>query len=222
MWDTLNLIITSDHGMTQCSEERLIELDQYLDKDHYTLIDQSPVAAILPKEGKFDEVYEALTHAHPNLTVYKREEIPERWHYKYNSRIQPIIAVADEGWHILQNKSDDFLLGNHGYDNALAEMHPIFLAHGPAFRKNFSKEAMNSTDLYPLLCHLLNITAMPHNGSFWNVQDLLNSAIPRAVPYTQSTILLPGSVKPAEYDQEQSYPYFVGVSLGSIIVIVFL
>lgn len=59
--------------------------------------------------GKFDEVYEALAHAHPNLTVYKKEEIPERWHYKYNNRIQPIIAVADEGWYILQNKSDDFL-----------------------------------------------------------------------------------------------------------------
>ncbi|KAK2113802.1 Ectonucleotide pyrophosphatase/phosphodiesterase member 5 [Saguinus oedipus] len=221
LWNSLNLIITSDHGMTQGSEERVIELDQYVDKDHYTLIDQSPVAAILPKEGKLDEVYEALTHAHPNLTVYKKEEIPERWHYKYNSRIQPIIAVADEGWHILQNKSDDFLLGNHGYDNALAEMHPIFLAHGPAFRKNFSKEAMNSTDLYPLLCHLLNITAMPHNGSFWNVQDLLNSAMPKVVSFTQSTILLPGSVKPEEYEQEGSYPYLIGVSLGSILVIVF-
>ncbi|XP_003923120.1 ectonucleotide pyrophosphatase/phosphodiesterase family member 5 [Saimiri boliviensis] len=221
LWNSLNLIITSDHGMTQCSEERVIELDQYVDKDHYTLIDQSPVAAILPKEGKFDEVYEALTRAHPNLTVYKKEEIPERWHYKYNNRIQPIIAVADEGWHILQNKSDDFLLGNHGYDNALAEMHPIFLAHGPAFRKNFSKEAMNATDLYPLLCHLLNITAMPHNGSFWNVQDLLNSAMPKVVSYTQSTILLPGSVKPEEYEQEGSYPYLIGVSLGSILVIVF-
>ncbi|XP_017360613.1 ectonucleotide pyrophosphatase/phosphodiesterase family member 5 [Cebus imitator] len=221
LWNSLNLIITSDHGMTQCSEETVIELDQYVDRDHYTLIDQSPVAAILPKEGKFDEVYEALTHAHPNLTVYKKEEIPERWHYKYNNRIQPIIAVADEGWHILQNKSDDFLLGNHGYDNALAEMHPIFLAHGPAFRKNFSKEAMNSTDLYPLLCHLLNITAMPHNGSLWNVQDLLNSAMPKVVSYTQSTILLPGSVKPEEYEQEGSYPYLIGVSLGSILVIVF-
>lgn len=64
---------------------------------------------ILPLLGKFDEVYEALVHSHPNLTVYKKEEIPERWHYKYNSRIQPIIAVADEGWYILQNKSDNFL-----------------------------------------------------------------------------------------------------------------
>ncbi|XP_058162806.1 ectonucleotide pyrophosphatase/phosphodiesterase family member 5 [Dasypus novemcinctus] len=221
LWNTLNLIITSDHGMTQCSEEKVIELDQYLDKDHYILVDQSPVAAILPKEGKFDEVYEALVHAHPNLTVYKKEDIPERWHYKYNNRIQPIIAVADKGWYISQNKSEDFLLGSHGYDNALAEMHPIFLAHGPAFRKNFTKEAMNSTDLYPLLCYLLNITAMPNNGSFRNVQELLNSATPRAFPYTQSTTLFYGSVNPIEYEQEESYPYFIGVSLGSIIVIVF-
>lgn len=219
LWDTLNLIITSDHGMTQCSEERVIELDQYLDKDLYLLIDQSPVAAILPKEGKFDEVYEALAHAHPNLTVYKKEEIPERWHYKYNSRVQPIIAVADEGWNILQNKSEGLMLGNHGYDNALAEMHPIFLAHGPAFRKNFTKEAMNSTDLYPLLCHLLSIPAMPHNGSLRRVQDLLSSTAPRTMTHTQSPPPHRGSGKP-EHEQE-SNAYFIGVSLGSIIVIVF-
>ncbi|XP_006076213.4 ectonucleotide pyrophosphatase/phosphodiesterase family member 5 [Bubalus bubalis] len=221
LWNVLNLIITSDHGMTQCSQERIIELDQYLDREHYTLIDQSPVAAILPREGKFDEVYEALAQAHPNLTVYKKEEVPERWHYKHNSRIQPILAVADDGWHILQNKSDDFLLGNHGYDNALAEMHPIFLAHGPAFRKNFTKAAMNSTDLYPLLCHLLNITALPHNGSLSNVQDLLSSPTPRASPNTQTPPLLHASVKPRENEQDESYAYFIGVSLGSIIVIVF-
>ncbi|XP_045657653.1 ectonucleotide pyrophosphatase/phosphodiesterase family member 5 [Ursus americanus] len=221
LWNILNLIITSDHGMTQCSEERIIELDQYLDKDHYILIDQSPVAAILPKEGKFDEVYEALAHAHPNLTVYERGEIPERWHYKYNHRIQPIIAVADEGWHIVQNKSDNFLLGNHGYDNALADMHPIFLAHGPAFRRNFTKEDMNSTDLYPLLCHLLNVTGLPHNGSFRNVQDLLRPATPGALPPTPSPTLLHGSVPPGEDAREESYAYFLGVALGSILVIVF-
>ena len=34
--------------------------------------------------------------------------------------------------------------------------------------------------------------------------------------------LLHGSVKPRENEQEESYAYFIGVSLGSIIVIVFL
>lgn len=221
LWNVVNLIITSDHGMTQCSEDRIIELDLYLDKDLYTLIDQSPVAAILPKEGKFEEVYEALVHAHPNLTVYKKEELPERWHYKDNNRIQPIIAVADEGWYILQNKSDDFLLGNHGYDNAFADMHPIFLANGPAFRRNFTKDIMNSTDLYPLLCHLLNISALPNNGSLRNVQDLLSSTTLRATSSTQSTTLRHDSVTPGKSEPGQPYAYFLGVSLGSIIVLVF-
>ncbi|XP_028927796.1 ectonucleotide pyrophosphatase/phosphodiesterase family member 5 [Ornithorhynchus anatinus] len=219
LWDRVNLIITSDHGMTECSAKRIIELDQYVNQDLYILVDNSPVAAILPKEGKFDEVYKALLNAHPNLTVYKKEDIPERLHYKHNHKIQPILAVADKGWAILQNKSDTFLLGNHGYDNSFMEMHPIFLAHGPAFKKHYFKETMNSTDLYPLLCHLLGITPMPNNGSFNSVRDMLETVIPR-VPST--TAHPNASVKPRISEQEESYAYFIGVVLGSIIVIVFL
>lgn len=59
-------------------------------------------------EGKLDEVYEALANAHPNMTVYKKEQIPDRLHYKHNSKIQPILAVADKGWEIVYNKSDRF------------------------------------------------------------------------------------------------------------------
>lgn len=52
LWDSLNIIITSDHGMAQSSRDRLIELDQYVDRDLYTMIDHSPAVAILPKEGR--------------------------------------------------------------------------------------------------------------------------------------------------------------------------
>uniref|UniRef100_A0A8D0L2F8 Ectonucleotide pyrophosphatase/phosphodiesterase family member 5 n=1 Tax=Sphenodon punctatus TaxID=8508 RepID=A0A8D0L2F8_SPHPU len=206
LWDMLNVIITSDHGMAQSSRERVIELDQYVDRDLYTMIDHSPVVAILPKEGQLDQVYKALAIAHPNMTVYKKEKIPNRLHYKHNHKIQPILAVADKGWEILQNKSDFSVLGNHGYDNTLPEMHPILVAHGPAFRKNVSKEAMSSTDLYPLLCYLLGISPLPNNGSFDNVTDMLAVAV---------------KIRPTSYEQE-SYAYFIGVFLGSILVIVFL
>lgn len=101
-----------------------------------------------------------------------------------------------------------FLVGNHGYDNTLPEMHPIFLAHGPAFRKNATKEAMNMTDLYPLLCHLLGINPLPNNGSFSNVEDILARPVPR-------------ELHPRDYEEE-SYAYFIGVSLGTILIIVFL
>lgn len=52
LWEHLNVIITSDHGMTQCSKDRLINLDLCVDPSDYTLIDLSPVAAILPKRSK--------------------------------------------------------------------------------------------------------------------------------------------------------------------------
>lgn len=52
LWEDLNVIITSDHGMTQCSEDKLINLDRCIDPSDYTLVDLTPVAAILPKISK--------------------------------------------------------------------------------------------------------------------------------------------------------------------------
>ncbi|XP_005998877.1 ectonucleotide pyrophosphatase/phosphodiesterase family member 5 [Latimeria chalumnae] len=208
LWEKVNLIVTSDHGMSQQSRDRVIELDQYVDRDLYTLVDHNPIIAILPKEGKFDTVYQSLVSAHPKMTVYKKEEIPEKFHYKHNSRIQPILIVPENGWSVLQNKSEDFLLGNHGYDNSLPDMHPLFIAHGPAFKKNFSRKSMNSVDLYPLMCHILGISPMPSNGSLGNVQELLaGPAVRRVKSLTE---------------EEDSYSWLVGVFIGSALVLVFL
>lgn len=52
LYDKVNLIVTSDHGMTQLSHDKIIELDTYVSRDLYTWIDKSPVVGILPKEGK--------------------------------------------------------------------------------------------------------------------------------------------------------------------------
>lgn len=50
-------------------------------------------------------VYNLLKKCHTHMKVYMKADIPERLHYKYNERIQPIILVADEGWTIVQNGS---------------------------------------------------------------------------------------------------------------------
>ncbi|XP_007901470.1 ectonucleotide pyrophosphatase/phosphodiesterase family member 5 [Callorhinchus milii] len=217
LWETLNIIVTSDHGMAQCSKDRIIELDRYVNNELYTWIDFSPVSAILPKPDRYNDVYNALINAHPNMTVYKKEEIPDRFHYKHNNRIQPIIAVADEGWTIDQNISSGiFLLGNHGYDNTLQSMHPIFVAHGPAFKKNFTKEAIRSVDIYPLICHILGLDPMPNNGSFKNVQELLTAV---KLGKTEKTDL--ENVSHFEINTGGSYAW-LGILLGSVLVVGFL
>lgn len=59
--------------------------------------------------GKFDEVYNLLENANPNMVVYKKEDIPDHFHYKHNVRIMPIIIEVKEGWTIVQNKTGYFM-----------------------------------------------------------------------------------------------------------------
>lgn len=51
IYEKVNLIVTSDHGMVQLSPDHIIELDEYVSRDLYTWVDKSPVVGILPKEG---------------------------------------------------------------------------------------------------------------------------------------------------------------------------
>ncbi|KAL7873079.1 hypothetical protein AOLI_G00121500 [Acnodon oligacanthus] len=173
LWGKINVIITSDHGMVQCSQGRLIQLDQCVNRSSYIVVDLTPVAAIIPLIEPSD-LYKKLSNCNIHMKAYMKDAIPDSLHYKNNERIQPIILVADEGWTIVQQGGLP-RLGDHGYDNSLRSMHPFLAAYGPAFRKGYRKESINSVDLYPLMCHILGIPEKPNNGSFAHTRCMLVS-----------------------------------------------
>lgn len=210
LYEKVNLIVTSDHGMAQLSPDNIIELDQYVSRDLYTWVDKSPVVGILPKQGKLEEVYSKLEDANPNMVVFKKENIPEHFHYQHNIRIMPIIIEAKEGWTVVQNRSSPFMLGNHGYDNTLRSMQPVFVARGPALRQNYVKTSMRSVDLYPLMCQILSVKPLPNNGSLLNVIDLLSPDMTPSPPSTPPRVT------------GHSYAPVVGSLLGVVMVLGFL
>ncbi|XP_066524376.1 bis(5'-adenosyl)-triphosphatase enpp4 isoform X2 [Hoplias malabaricus] len=173
LWGRINVIITSDHGMVQCSQDRLIKLDQCINRSSYTVVDLTPVGAIIPLSEP-SALYKNLSKCHPHMKAYLKNDIPDKLHYRNNERIQPIILVADEGWTIVQQGNLP-RLGDHGYDNSLRSMHPFLAAHGPAFRKGYRMESINSVDLYPLMCHILGISEKPNNGSYSHIRCALVS-----------------------------------------------
>jgi hypothetical protein len=63
--------------------------------------------------------------------------------------------------------------GDHGWDNRLPVMHPIFIARGPAFKKNYVADPFETVSIYALVCHLLDISPRHNNGSFDSVKQLL-------------------------------------------------
>lgn len=104
--DRLNVIITSDHGMTTIKKKpavkeiRLSEYINFFNLTHFDILDYGGFGMIRPRKGKVQEVYDKLKNAHPNLTVYKKEEIPENFHIKKNARIQDLVLVGDLGFNL--------------------------------------------------------------------------------------------------------------------------
>ena len=172
-----NVIFVSDHSFVETSSSRQFYLSDYLDSDSYHGLVETTLAHIIPKAGKEEEIYKNLTaNKHPNITVYKKDEIPDMLHWKNNRRIPPIFLLADSGFVIAKERplvSKNWTKGTHGYSNQEKNMWPIFLATGPAFRSGYKVEPFQNVDLYPLICHFVGVEPRPHNGSFERVKQIL-------------------------------------------------
>ncbi|XP_061191187.1 ectonucleotide pyrophosphatase/phosphodiesterase family member 5-like [Saccostrea echinata] len=179
--DKVNLVLVSDHGMTGIDlQHRLIDVSELVDMDEDILftLDSGPVMQINPRKDPQYVIQKIRNASVPHLNVYLKEEIPIKWHYRNNRRVMPIFATAEEGWSIVTNATLAKRInekGNHGYDNALLSMKPIFLAMGPNIRQNYQVPVFKNVDIYPLVCELLQIQPAPNNGSLLRVKSLIVS-----------------------------------------------
>ncbi|KAJ6241766.1 ectonucleotide pyrophosphatase/phosphodiesterase [Anaeramoeba flamelloides] len=145
------------------------------------VVNFSPVTQIIPAEGKEEQVYQKLVNASQNWTVYKKEDVPSKYHYSWegNSRIKPIIIVLDLGWSIsdrayYEKYPDNFNGGNHGYANDHDDMAGFFVASGPAFvQENNSIEKLENLEIYQILQKIVGLkNPAPNNGTMKNVESL--------------------------------------------------
>lgn len=63
LYDTVNLIVLSDHGMAEIEPNRVIELNKFISRDLYDMHGASPLWNILPRPGREQEVYDILLNA---------------------------------------------------------------------------------------------------------------------------------------------------------------
>lgn len=178
---SVNLLIVSDHGMVEIrDDERFhIYLDDLIDdmQERLQWVDYGPMASIIPLPGEEDSIISELRSAQMRgvpFMVFKREDLPEEYHYTSSSRIAPIILIAKKGYVIDFRGGDWVPRGAHGYDPNLPEMQALLIATGPEFRDprhsagrriNHSVKGISNLDVYPLMMNLLKITPAPNNGT---------------------------------------------------------
>lgn len=161
--DSVNIIISSDHGMTKISEERLIIVDEMLNGYDYLSSNTGPFMLIYSEEEDTEKIYGTLKEEENHFKVYKREDVPEYFHFSQNKLIGDLVLIADVGWSLVTQENLERIKehpsrGNHGYDNFHIDMHGVFIAAGPSFKQNYKTGTINNIDIYPLLCTIFNCT----------------------------------------------------------------
>ena len=181
--DQANVIIVSDHGMAKVNVKNTTFLDDHFDfNDTERILWTSEIIQIFPKRGKEDSIFKKIKDL-PNVTCWKKADIPERLNYRQGKRVAPIICSSKEGW-ITTNHEwyDDWLddlidpthpRGAHGYDNAVESMRATFIAHGPAFKSGYVAEPFPNVDVYELMCRVLGLKPATNDGKFERVASML-------------------------------------------------
>jgi predicted AlkP superfamily pyrophosphatase or phosphodiesterase len=175
-----NVVIVSDHGMTDVNSANHVPLDRYLDMARVQVDFDGPVAGLRPTRGAtVDEIMAKLKDLPPGARAYRTAELPARFHCEEpNPRIPPIwILPAEGGWADTQLKIWALSLklrGDHGYDPAILSMQGTLIVHGPAFRHDGAEiPSVDNVNLYNLFCAVAHLRPARNDGDDRLLKELL-------------------------------------------------
>jgi predicted AlkP superfamily pyrophosphatase or phosphodiesterase len=176
--EVANLVIVSDHGMVDISTNRLIVLSDFVAPEKAQVDFSGAVAGLRPLDGDVDALYARFAGKENHFRVYRRENMPESYHFRDNPRIPPVVLVADEGWYLSKRPRSDpssraMNKATHGFDPNCPTMGATFIAWGPAFRHQATIKPVENVHIYNLLCATLGLTPGSNDGDNRLVDEVL-------------------------------------------------
>jgi len=154
----VNLIIVSDHGMTNSNYQSPIYLDDVINLDSVKhVLRDTHIMIYEPDTLVRKVVFNTLSLNNTGkYKVYPKEEIPQEYNFRNNVRIGNILMVANHPY-IFSGRNEKNGKATHGYDPKDKDMHGIFYAMGPDIQKESEIGAFENIHLYPMLADMLNI-----------------------------------------------------------------
>ncbi|CBW27689.1 putative phosphodiesterase-nucleotide pyrophosphatase [Halobacteriovorax marinus SJ] len=177
----INIIIVSDHGMDDVSEEKVEliasgELREDIELS-FKIVGSGPLIHFYSNDNPLissEATLERINKNAKNFKCYDKDSTPRKLNFRENDRIGDIVCIAKEGWSI-GIKEGKLPKGNHGWSQFEGmNMHSILYADGPDFKKNTEIGTVNNIDLYPLIAKILNLK-IEHkiDGSIDKIKELL-------------------------------------------------
>ena len=171
----INLIIVSDHGMADISNDKKVVVLDYIKPEWLGYKDViNPIMSLQAKPGYQDSIVKALKKV-PHIKFWKSTEVPKRLHYGTNPRVHDFVIEAKKGYSLAKDKNQNIKGGTHGYDNEEKDMHAIFYAKGPAFKVDKEVKTFQNVSVYPLIAHILGLQIDQVDGKLSDVKNTLRN-----------------------------------------------
>lgn len=180
----INIIIVSDHGMANVPSTHFIPIEDIKNDSLYTYIDNGAIINIHPKKNiKTEAIIQYLKSKENKFKVYKTENTPGFEYSPKNKDWGTVQIISDIGYYFSTNKRIEAMKNNpkaifgvHGYDPKYKDMHGIFYANGPAFKKGHIIPSVKNIHIYPLMCKILGLE-IPKNidGDLNEIKSVLKT-----------------------------------------------
>lgn len=136
----INIIICSDHGMTELREEDVLLLKDIMDiKKPINITGNGTLIQLYFKTNKEAQNFFPSIKKSSQYTAYLKKDIPEKYHLKKSAHTGDIVLVANYPTFLLQRAEllkKHFIRGHHGYDSYKVEdMVGIYFEEGPDFQE---------------------------------------------------------------------------------------
>jgi predicted AlkP superfamily pyrophosphatase or phosphodiesterase len=157
----INFIFLADHGMMKVDNENPMPLPAVVDTTKFIITPGNAILHLYAKDKKdIQPTYQALRKEAKDFDVYLATDMPKKWHYSKKDdrydRTGDIILVPHPP-KIFSLTKGHVPIGEHGFDPSITEMHAVFYAWGPAFRKNTTIEGFENVNVYPLIAKILEL-----------------------------------------------------------------
>lgn len=160
----VNVVLVSDHGIQDVRHGRTAFLADHIPLEGVRVVGTGPTTSLFfdGDTAALERARTALRAGLPGAGVYRRAEIPARYHLAASRRAGDLLVeMRAPDLIALRRPGRGTAPANHGYDPATPSMHAFFAAAGPAFRRRTRVRPFENVHLYPLLATILRLRPNP-------------------------------------------------------------
>ena len=172
-YGAVNLVIVSDHGMTKIGQNHVINWQSML-TDEVNVVNGSTQLYVYSDNAK--KLQQSLSsfessqskNQQQNYQVYQYPDYPKHWQLNKPGPAIPDAIINASPSYIFDKGHKVIDPETHGYDPKFQrDLDAIFIATGPAFKKNVTVDAFENINVLPIVTRALGLKDVDNiDGSY--------------------------------------------------------